>query len=240
MGWSYKFWIDNFYPNHIHSQRFLEEYAKTFDTVEVDSTFYRVPSEETLDNWKKQTPDKFIFALKFPKKITHEKMLQNCQQETQFFLQRASRLQSKLGPMLLQLPPKFKSERLESLAKFLKEIPKEYRLAVEVRDEAILARELYDVLRENNVALTMTESPFMPKTEEFTTDFVYVRWEGDRKKVKGTIGKIESDRTENIREWANRISSFPKSIREIFGYFSKYYSGHPPTDAKTLRTSLAE
>jgi len=96
MGWSYDFWKGNFYPEG--SQDLLIEYAKNFDTVEIDNTFYRIPSRDNVMNWKEETPDKFIFSAKFPRKMTHIKMLQNCEEELGVFIEHMSLMGNKLGP----------------------------------------------------------------------------------------------------------------------------------------------
>lgn len=238
MGWSYSFWKGNFYSENLSADQFLTEYSKHFDTVEVDSTFYRVPYESTVAKWKDQTPADFLFAAKFPKVITHEKMLKNCDEEAEWFIERTSRLQSKLGPLLLQFPATFKPEYTERLSDFLPNLPKGHRYVVEVRNKKSLTSRLYSLLRENGVALAIVDSPFVPTAEETTADFVYIRWEGDRKKVNGTLGKTEIDRTNDIENWARRIRKLLENTTEVFGYFSKYYSGHPPTDAKKLLKSL--
>lgn len=108
---------------------------------------------------------------------------------------------------------------------------------VEVRNQSLLNEALYDVLRGNNVALAWVDSPIMPQTHEVTADFIYVRWEGDRKKVKGTLGKIEVDRENDITVWAEKIKPLSKNT-DIFGYFSKYYSGYPPSDITHLLSIL--
>lgn len=104
IGWSYSFWRGNFYPNKTASKDFLAYYATKFSTVEVDSTFYRIPNQQAIANWKEQTPDGFSFSLKFPGVITHIKMLKDCQSETGYFLERTKILKEKLGPLLLQFP----------------------------------------------------------------------------------------------------------------------------------------
>ncbi len=240
MGWSYSFWKRNFYPEKLAEDQFLTEYSKHFDTVEVDSTFYRVPYENTVTKWKDQTLSSraFLFAAKFPKVITHEKMLKNCDEEASWFVERMAKLQGKLGPLLLQLPPAFKPEYFERLSDFLPSLPKEHRYAVEARNKKLLTGRLYSLLRENRVALTIVDSLLVPTIEETTTDFAYVRWEGDRKKVNGTLGKTEIDRTHDIEKWARIIKNLQEKTTTVFGYFSKYYSGHPPTDAKNLLKSL--
>jgi uncharacterized protein YecE (DUF72 family) len=238
MGWSYKFWVDNFYPKNLATGQYLTEYAKHFDTVEIDSTFYRTPSKSTVERWKDQTPPDFLFSAKFPKTITHEKVLRNCEVEVDRFIERISHLRPKLGPLLLQFPSTFKTEHLHLLSDFLPSLPKGHRIAVEVRNKKLLIDRLYSILRENGAALTILDRPSMPEIEVMTTDFTYIRWEGDRKKVSGTLGKIEIDRLNEIKAWAQKTRGYLKTPVEVFGYFSKYYSGHPPTDVQQLLQAL--
>ena len=234
MGWSYGFWVGSFYPKGLRSSEYLTEYSRHFDTVEVDNTFYRVPRKETLNKWKEQTPENFLFSAKFPQVITHRKMLRDCEQDLEFFIERISTLYPKLGPLLLQLPPAFGSKQAAVLKEFLHKLPKKHRYALEVRNAQLLNPGLFSLLRENGVALSIVASPFMPEIEESTADFVYIRWEGDRKKVDGTLGKTEVDKTHEIEMWAKKAKDFLKKADEVFGYFSKYYSGNPTSDAEQL------
>ncbi|MGB8779832.1 MAG: DUF72 domain-containing protein [Candidatus Bathyarchaeia archaeon] len=236
MGWSYGFWVGDFYPRGLRPSEFLAEYSKHFGTVEVNNTFYRVPSESTLLKWREQTPKDFLFSAKFPQVITHRKMLKDCEPETQFFIERISVLQEKVGPLLMQFPPLFGPKEAALLGNFLTRLPRKFRYAVEVRNKKLLGDKLYSLLKENGVALAI--NPLMPETEQITADFAYIRWEGDRRKVNGTLGKAEVDRTDDIKKWAAKISKFLVETEEVFGYFSKYYSGHPPTDARQLVESL--
>lgn len=234
MGWSYDFWRGNFYPENLESKRLLSYYAQQFDTVEVDSTFYRIPRTQTMIDWKEQTPKDFLFSLKFPQIITHVKMLKDSQEETKVFIERAELLQEKLGPLLLQFPPSFKNEHIPQLHEFLKNLPKKNHYAVEVRNKSLLNTNLFSTLRDNNVALVWVDSPAMPLINEMTSSFVYARWEGDRKKVKGNLGKIEENKSNTTKMWANKLKQFLTEGIDVFGYFSKYYSGHPPSDAREL------
>jgi uncharacterized protein YecE (DUF72 family) len=226
--------VGNFYSKGLTATEFLAEYSKHFDTVEVDSTFYGIPYESTVIRWKDQTPSDFLFSLKFPKAITHEKMLRDCEEDVRRFIERISLLQGKLGPLLLQFPYGFKPEHLYMLNAFLPTLPKGYRFVVEVRNKKLLDDKLYSLLRKNDVALAIVDHPFMPNLDAATTDFAYIRWEGDRRKVKGTLGKVEVDRSNDIVTWAEKIKTFLDNSIEVFGYFSKYYSGYPPSDAKQL------
>jgi uncharacterized protein YecE (DUF72 family) len=234
MGWSYSFWKGNFYPETLTSKEFLAYYAKQFTTVEVNSTFYRIPRTQSVLDWKEQTPEGFLFSLKFPQVITHVKMLENCQEETRVFLERVGLLKEKLGALLLQFPYTFGNEHIQLLQDFLENLPKKHRYVVEVRNRKLLNDSLYSLLRDNNVVLAWVDSPFMPMIDEVTSDFIYVRWEGDRRRVKGTLGRIEVDRAEKIKQWADRLKPFLERQTEVFGYFSKYHSGYSPSDAQAF------
>jgi uncharacterized protein YecE (DUF72 family) len=238
MGWSYNFWAGNFYPEGAKPSEYLGEYSKILDTVEIDNTFYRIPSQTSLDKWNTHTPAGFLFSAKFPQIITHRKMLQDCESEVELFLERISTLKNKLGPLLLQFPPSFGPEKILLLKDFLSKLPPKYKYAVEVRNKKMLNEKLYSVLRDHSIALTLTPILPVPETEQITTDFAYIRWEGDRRVVNGTLGKIEVDRSNDIHGWANSITRLLEKTTQVFGYFSKYYSGHPPTDVKMLLESL--
>lgn len=235
IGWSYNFWRGTFYPNKTAFKDYLAYYATQFNTVEVDSTFYRIPTQQTVTNWKQQTPEGFLFSPKFPQVITHVKMLKDCQPETDVFLDRAKLLWEKLGALLLQFPPNFGIEHLPDLEVFLRNLPKQYRYVVEVRNKGWLNQEFYSLLKANKVALAWAGSPLMAQVGEVTADFLYVRWGGDRKKVKGTLGKIGADREADLRLWAAKIKPFLDRQTTVFGYFGKYYSGYPPSDIVILQ-----
>ncbi len=232
MGWSYDQWVGNFYPLGTKAVDFLSEYAKNFHTVEIDSTFYRVPHSETVKKWKDRTPKTFIFSAKFPRAITHIKMLKDSLNKLQHFIKNISQLGSKLGPLLLQFPYKFKPEEFDNLKDFIQNLPGQYRYVIEVRNKKWLEDRFYSLLRDNGVALALVDHPWMPEMEEITTEFTYIRWEGDPRKIKGNSGKVEKDRMKDIKNWAEKIRKYLDASIEVFGYFSKHYSGHSPTDAK--------
>jgi len=238
MGWSYDFWVRKLYPEGTVSTDFLFEYSKHFNSVEIDSTFYRIPSQETVTKWKEQTPEGFLFSAKFPRIVTHVKMLQKCEHEVNVFIERISRLEDKLGPLLLQFPSSFKPEHIPLLRDFLPTLPEEHRYVVEVRNRKLLEDSFYLVLKENRAALALVDSPFMPSIEVTPADFAYIRWEGDRRRVNGQLGQIEVDRTNSIKEWAKKIKALLGASQDVFGYFSKYYSGYPSNDANELLNSL--
>lgn len=238
IGWSYDFWKGTLYPPKMSSKDFLTSYSTKFGTVEVDSTFYRIPNAQTVLSWKEQTPEDFCFSLKFPQIITHIKKLQNCQTETDTFLNRASLLGRKLGLLLLQFPPNFSVTQFAELESYLQKLPNTYRYAVEVRNKSWLSPEFYRLLRHCNVALAWADSPHMPLSSEKTSGFLYIRWEGDRKAVKGMQGKIEVDRKADLAAWAQKIKLYLDGVTEVFGYFGKYFSGYPPSDVSYLEGLL--
>ncbi len=238
IGWSYNFWRGKFYQNKTSPKDYLAYYSSQFNTVEVDSTFYRIPTPLTVANWKEETPENFLFSLKFPRIITHIKMLKNCQYETDVFLERVDLLGKKLGALLLQFPPTFSIEYLADLENFLKKLPRNHRYVVEVRNKSWLNHDFYSVLKANKTALAWTDSPLMAQISELTADFLYIRWEGDRKKVNGTLGKTELDRMEDLKLEAEKIKLLTDMQNSLFGYFGKYYSGNPPSDVASLQTFL--
>jgi len=237
LGWSYPFWRGGFYPPKAKAADYLTFYASRFDTVEVDSTFYRVPTAETIRNWHAQTPAGFLFSLKFPQQITHIRMLKDCQPQTDAFLSRVAMLKEKLGPLLLQFPPTFTSKHFPDLEAYLQLLPKNNRYAVEIRNKTWLSPEFYGLLRDQGAALAWTNTDLMADIREVTADFLYMRWEGDRKTVNGTLGKVEVDRTADTEMWANKLAPFLAET-EFFGYFAKYYSGFPPNDVSLMAKLL--
>jgi len=166
-------------------------------------------------------------------------MLKDCERETNLFLERTNLLGGKLGASLLQFPPNFAVDHFSDLTNFLQKLPKTRRYVVEVRDERWLNNDFYSLLKANGVALAWVDSPNMPLSNIVTSDFLYIRLEGDRSKVKGTIGTIEADKAEGLKMWSEKIKPWLKKNMEVYGYFGKYYSGYPPSDVKSLLKLLS-
>jgi uncharacterized protein YecE (DUF72 family) len=192
-SWSSQDWVGVFYPPATAPADFISEYAKHFDTVEVDSTFYRAPSPAMVRNWAARTPSGFLVAAKFPQVITHEKVLLDCSSELSEFLTTMDLLGDKLGPLVLQFPyfdeSRIPDQRhfLSVLEPFLAKLPAGYKFAVEIRNREWLNARFTDVLRKHNIALVLQDLSSMPRPWEFTAkfdpvtaDFAYVRWLGDR------------------------------------------------------------
>jgi len=241
-------WEGSFYPKGMQSRDFLSYYATQFATVEVDSTFYRCPSARTVTNWVAQTPDRFIFSVKVPQIITHDKALADCDSEFEEFVKTMDNLGPKLGPMVFQFPffdrwkfPK-QDHFLAVLAPFLKKLPTDHKFAVEIRNKNWLDAEFADVLRERNVALALTDTSFVPRPWEIknsfdliTASFIYVRWLGDRKgieEVTKTWDKTVVDRREDLTNWVELFRTFVVRNLKIFAYANNHYAGHGPATVK--------
>jgi len=140
--------------------------------------------------------------------------------------------------LLLQFPPSFTVKHLSDLEDYLHMLPRGHRYVVEVRNKSLLTPDFYAVLRENQVALAWADSPLMTEIVEVTADFLYVRWEGDRKVVSGTFGKMEVDRSEDLKVWAEKLKLYLHEDIDVFGYFGKYFSGYPPCDINCLSVFL--
>jgi uncharacterized protein YecE (DUF72 family) len=239
MGWSYDHWEGNFYHEGIRPGEYLSEYAKHFNSVEVNSTFYRIPGNTTVENWVRQTPGDFLFAVKFPRAITHGISLLGEQEKLEVFLRNITMLGAKLGPLLLQFPAKFEAEDKGALRDFIQVLPEGHRYAIEFRHGSWFEKKVHYMLRDLGVSLVQVDHPWLPKAEIITSDFTYIRWQGDRKKIKGDIGHAERDRSQDIEAWAHKISSLLENSIDVFGYFSKFFSGHPPTDARQILKFLS-
>ena len=190
-------WPGTFYPQGLPERVYLSYYATQFDTVEVDSTFYRSPSLSTVKGWYSKTPPGFLFAAKVPRTITHEKVLRDCDEELDQFLKVMDALGEKLGPSLFQFGYFNKKafagvqDFLALLIPFLKKLPKGYRFAVEIRNKTWVTPQFVEALRSRGVALALIDQAWMPrpaqwfeKLDPITTDFTYVRWLGDRKSIE--------------------------------------------------------
>jgi len=246
-------WETSFYPNGMKPADYLAYYATKFDTVEVDSTYYRTPAVSTVEGWRGKTPEGFIFALKVPRAITRDKILVDCQTEFETFMRTADHLgDAKLGPMLLQFPyfnkAAFKSgeEFLARLEPFLKLLPRGRQFAVEIRNKNWLNADFANLLQDHNVALALIDQSWVPRPWEMlepfdliTSDFTYVRWLGDRKAIEektNTWDKTIVDRHGDMSEWVKILRNVHKRKIQIFAYANNHYAGHGPATAELFRS----
>lgn len=236
-GWSYKDWIGAFYPPGTKSNDYLSWYASQFDSVELDTTFYGAPRPSLVDGWNRATPSNFLFTAKLPRSITHDRHLVDAREEVDEFLAAMSPLTDKLGALLIQLPPDFRVEERPALERFLSLLPSDVRFAIEFRHRGWLTEETYELLRRHNVAWTVIDLVYMPRHVEVTTDFVYVRWLGNRRQIQ-RLDEVQIDRTARLDEWATKLDEIAKKVQRIYGFANNHYSGHSPSDIRFLRAKM--
>jgi len=244
-------WEGTFYPDGMKPADYLSHYATQFDTVEIDSTYYRTPSASTVRGWEAKTPPGFLFAAKVPQTVTHEHVLVDCDKEFQEFAERMQLLGEKLGVLLLQFPYFNKmafgsaDAFLARLGPFLKRLPKAVPFALEIRNKNWLSPKLYDLLRAHSVSLALIDHPWMPRPSQIfvnadpiTGPFAYIRWLGDRKGIEERTrswDKTTVDRTSELTEWANVCWKISGRGVPIFAYANNHYSGNAPATIRLFQ-----
>jgi uncharacterized protein YecE (DUF72 family) len=254
-------WIGPFYPEKTAPADFLRFYANHFNTVEIDATYYAVPSRQTVIGWKEKTPDSFRFAAKFPRSIVHagkdskpdiKKLLAPdfAYEERDKFLSTIRELGEKLGPLLLQFPYFSKREFdspqpfFEKLDSFLDKLPKNFRYAVEIRNRQWLTREFADICRNHNTALALVDHAWMPHGDEIddsidpiTADFSYIRLIGDRNGIENITKSWDKEvinRDDRIRRWAAILEKMAGRKQLTFAFINNHFAGHAPATARKL------
>jgi len=242
-------WGGAFYPKGMKSSDYLSFYSERFDTVEIDSTFYGTPAAKTVTNWNDKTPTGFIFSVKVPQTITHEKILVDCQEEFETFVQTMKLLGDKLGPIVFQFPHfdkwqiKDQHAFTDRLLPFLKILPSGHKFAVEIRNRKWLDEEFTYILRRFNVALVMQDIHTMPRPSEMnfdpvTADFSYVRLLGNRKQIEITTTvweEIVEDKTENISGWVKYCQQIQRRGIKLYVYANNHYEGFGPGTVEKFR-----
>jgi uncharacterized protein YecE (DUF72 family) len=230
-GWHYKHWRGPFYDAKIPASQMLRFYVGHFDTVEINNSFYKLPSVETFGAWHAATPANFRFAVKASRFITHNKKLSDPQSALDNFFPRVAALGGKLGCILFQLPPQWRvnGERLES---FLQALPKGYRYAFELRNPTWLTAEIYRILSAYNAAFCIYHLAGFQTPLEITADFTYVRLHGPGGKYQGSY----SD--ESLRGWAAQIRSWRRRLKQIYVYFDNDQEAFAVRNALELRRML--
>ncbi len=216
-GYAYKEWKGSFYPAKIKNEEMLGFYAGHFPAVEINNTFYRMPSEKLLLDWSERVPEKFSFALKAPQKITHYKRLKDAAEELAYFFRTCTVLGNRLGPTLFQLPPGFKKD-LETLTAFASSLPRGFAAALEFRHRSWFDDEVYEILREHNLALCAADTDQEAACLVPTAEFGYLRL------------RRESYHDSQLAEWARRVLDQP--WRKVYVFFKHEEAGTGPKLAK--------
>jgi uncharacterized protein YecE (DUF72 family) len=243
-SWSSDDWRGTLYPADAKSSEHLSYYAKKLSAVEIDMTFYRIPTPAMIQAWDQRTPDGFRFAAKVPQIITHEKVLHDCQHELRQFTEVMALLGDKLGPLLFQFPYFSKHHFanaqafLDRLEPFLDQLPGGFRFAVELRNRWWINGRFLDLLRAHGVAVALTDHPWMPPIHELmrqhdvvTADFAYIRWLGDRQAMEAITqrwDRLVIDRTQDTRIWVSVVRQLLARDLTVYGFYNNHYAGHSP------------
>lgn len=230
-GWQYRHWRGIFYPAELPTSRWFEHDARTFDTVEINNTFYRLPPAETFAKWREQAPRRFLYAVKASRFLTHMKKLKDPEDPLVRFFDNAKHLRPRLGPINYQLPPRWPLN-LERFEHFLRAVPKRSRHAVEFREASWYDERVYDLLRRYNVALCLHDMQGCATDRMVVGPFIYVRYHFGTSKYGG---RYEDDRLDDWSEW---LANQAASGLDVFAYFNNDSGGHAPRDAVRLRERI--
>jgi uncharacterized protein YecE (DUF72 family) len=236
-GWSYKDWRGIFYPKTVLPGDFLKFYSRVFDCVEVDSSFYRVPGQAMVNQWRSSTPPGFLFSPKLPKKITHDDKLMGSRSSLLYFYSVMSRLKEKLGPIAIQLPPSIKlGSHLEAMKEFISQLSPDFKHAIEFRHKSWFTPEVYSLLRKNNIAMVWSLNQYLETPPEVTADFVYLRMVGDRELTEFT--GIQRDRSADMQRWAKVVQDTSGKFESGYVFFNNHFAGFSPESANEFRRLL--
>lgn len=224
-GYQYDHWRGILYDGNLPKKDWFSQYAEVFDTVEINNTFYSLPQGKTFDCWREQAPEGFLYVLKFSRYGSHLKRLKDPSDTIGKFVERASRLGSFLGPILVQLPPNWHADP-ERLATFLEAASTEYRWAVEFRDTDWLKKEVFDILKSHNTALCIHDM-IDHHPVEVTADWIYLRFHG------GHYGGSYSH--QRLISEAARIDDWLRDGLDVFAYFNNDAHGYAVDNARDLK-----
>lgn len=227
-GWNYRHWAGPFYPEDLEQEQWLRFYAGRFSTVEINNTFYNLPQQSVFRKWREAVPEGFLFSVKASRYITHMKKLKEPQDSVRRFMDRAAGLEEKMGPVLFQLPPRWKvnPRRLES---FLQELPEGRRYTFEFRDQSWFHPEIYDLLRAHGAAFCIYHLAGTLSPREVTADFVYVRLHGPGGAYRGSYDQ------EALSGWAGAFTAWERRGRDVYCYFDNDQRGYAARDARALQ-----
>ncbi len=230
-GWSYPHWRDSFYPHGLRQADWFKHYSSIFDTVEINNSFYRTPTEGTFQDWRRKAPEGFVYSIKVNRAVTQfHKLGPRALPLFEEFVRRAERLETALGPLLLQLPPSLGCD-LDRLSTFLQQpAVARHSLAIEFRHAGWFVDELYSLLRKHHVALVLSDFKELPVPQVATTHWVYVRLHGTSGHYFGSYGE------EELRDWAARLRELGT---EGYVYFNNDVGAAAPHDALRLRDLLS-
>jgi uncharacterized protein YecE (DUF72 family) len=226
-GWHYKSWKGDFYPRDLDERQFLDYYSKRFDTTEINNSFYKVPSEYTLKDWKDRVHSGFVFSAKASRYITHMKKLKDPKEPVSNFMHKMQNLGDNLPIILFQLPPRWKYNG-DRLTSFLETLPANYLYSFEFRDPNWFNDKTYEILSKYKASLCIYDMKGETSPLQITADFVYVRFHGPDEMYTGEYGH------DRLKIWKDRIMEWIDDGKEVFVYFNNDRGGYAPRDALRL------
>jgi uncharacterized protein YecE (DUF72 family) len=232
-GWYYDHWEGPFYPKGMAKKDYLEFYSRNFHTAEINNSFYQMPQKKSLRRWRDTVPESFVFSVKASQYITHMKKLKDPEKPVSKFLRQVEVLEGKMGPILFQLPPRWKVN-LERLDSFLKALPSDFRYAIEFRDSSWCQEQVYELLSQKGVSFCIYDLDRRQSPREVTADFVYIRLHGPDGAYKG---KYDS---QSLSGWAGAISAWLRNEKEVFCYFDNDQSGYATQNALALNHMMGK
>jgi len=224
-GYNYPEWRGTFYPKPFPANKMFAYYSERFSTVEINATFYRMPTDKMTTAWRDQAPERFVYALKAPRRITHDARLKNCEDTVRFFCENARVMGDRLGPLLFQLPPNFKAD-LDRLRTFLQWLPQDLRCAFEFRHDSWLADDVYALLAERGVALAIADFGDKTTPLKATARHGYFRLRDE--------GYTAAD----LERWAETVVARDADWDDVFVYFKHEEEGKGPEFARTFSDIL--
>lgn len=227
-GWYYEHWKGLFYPEDIPKSGWFEYYARHFDTVEINNTFYHLPKKKSVLKWQQIAPGNFVYAVKTSRYITHIQKLRDTSESLERFFEIIELLELKLGPVLYQLPPSlhFDSERLVT---FLKLLPKNKAAVFEFRHKSWYCDDTYELLEKFGAGFCIHDMPGKESPRVITSDIIYVRFHGTTGRYSGSYPESQ------LNQWAKWLKEQNKTIRKIYIYFNNDTHGHAIKNAKQLK-----
>ena len=236
-GWSYKDWAGAFYSRDLPAKDYLSFYSRVFDCVEIDSSFYRIPSQFMVEQWKRTTPDGFVFSPKLSKKITHENKLEDFEGTLTYFYSVLGKLGPKLGPIVAQMPPSVKAEKhMAAMEKFVEFLSPKYKHSIEFRHKSWFTPEVYRLLEKHNVAMTWSLNQYLETPAQVTANFTVLRMVGERDITEFT-GK-QKERREEMQRWANNLQEKARSLDSAYVFFNNHFAGFGPESVNEFRRLL--
>lgn len=232
-GWSYAGWLGNFYPEKIKSELILPYYAKTFDSVELNNSFYQIPKKNNVAKWAEISPSDFVFSCKANRYITHFKRLEDVTESVVKLLDSFSTFEEKLGPILFQFPP-YWAVNIPRLTEFTDNLPKDYRYTFEFRHKSWFCDELYQLLHQHTMSLCLYDHKTYQSPEIITGSFIYMRMHGPEEHAYQ--GAYED---ETLEHYAQKFIDWNKQGKAIYCYFDNDEKGQAPKDAKRLKDLIA-